>query len=88
MQKYNALNYPLFAGDGDAELVEAVEDALYAIHDFEPDVLLVAAGAGGYVTDPLASLEYTLDGFTEAATPRSPTPRSSGRRSSMSCTGS
>ncbi len=48
MQKYNALNYPLFAGDGDAELVEAVEDALYAIHDFEPDVLLVAAGAGGY----------------------------------------
>ena len=67
MQKYNALNYPLFAGDGDAELVEAVEDALYAIHDFEPDVLLVAAGADGYVTDPLAQLEYTLDGFTEAA---------------------
>ena len=67
MQKYNALNYPLFAGDGDAELVEAVEDALYAIHDFEPDVLLVAAGADGYVTDPLAQLEYTLDGFTEVA---------------------
>ena len=67
MQKYNALNYPLFAGDGDAELIEAVEDALYAIHDFEPDVLLVAAGADGYVTDPLAQLEYTLDGFTEAA---------------------
>ena len=67
MQKYNALNYPLFAGDGDAELVEAVEDALYAIHDFEPDVLLVAAGADGYTADPLAQLEYTLDGFTEAA---------------------
>lgn len=67
MQKHNALNYPLFAGDGDAELVEAVEDALYAIHDFEPDVLLVAAGADGYVTDPLAQLEYTLDGFTEVA---------------------
>ena len=67
MQKHNALNYPLFVGDGDAELVEAVEDALYAIHDFEPDVLLVAAGADGYVTDPLAQLEYTLDGFTEAA---------------------
>ena len=67
MQKYNALNYPLFAGDGDAELVEAVEDALYAIHDFEPDVLLVAAGADGYVTDPLANLEYTLDGFAEVA---------------------
>ena len=33
----------------------------------EPDVLLVAAGADGYVTDPLAQLEYTLDGFIEAA---------------------
>ena len=67
MQKYNALNYPLYAGDGDTELIEAMEDALYAIHDFEPDVLLVAAGADGYVTDPLAQLEYTLEGFTEAA---------------------
>ena len=67
MQKYNALNYPLYAGDGDTELIEAMEDALYAIHDFEPDVLLVAAGADGYTADPLAQLEYTLDGFTEAA---------------------
>ena len=67
IQRSNALNYPLFAGDGDVELVEAVEDALYAIHEFEPDVLLLAAGADGYVTDPLASLEYTLDGFTEVA---------------------
>ncbi len=67
IQRSNALNYPLFAGDGDVELVEAVEDALYAIHEFEPDVLLLAAGADGYVTDPLASLEYTLDGFAEVA---------------------
>lgn len=63
----NVFNYPLSRGDGDAELVESVEDALELIADFEPDVLLMAIGADGHESDPLAGLNFTVNGFTEAA---------------------
>lgn len=62
-----AFNYPLYAGDGDAELLESVEDALELIADFEPDILLMAIGADGHESDPLAGLKFTVDGFTKAA---------------------
>jgi acetoin utilization protein AcuC len=66
--KHRALNYPLDSGDGDVELLEAVEDALYAIRDFEPDVILLACGADGLAGDPLAQLMFTIeDGIIPAA---------------------
>lgn len=66
--KHRALNYPLDGGDGDVELLEAVEDALYAIRDFEPDVILLACGADGLAGDPLAQLQFTIeDGIIPAS---------------------
>ncbi|WNN95155.1 hypothetical protein SEA_MAGRITTE_204 [Microbacterium phage Magritte] len=59
-------NYPLQAGDGDEDLMDCVVTALDLIADFEPDVLLLAIGADGHVEDPLASLEFTVEGFGQA----------------------
>jgi len=59
--KNRTYNYPLDAGDGDAELLEAVEDALYAIRDFDPQIILLACGADGLRQDPLAGLTYTIE---------------------------
>src|SRR6478736_6293603 len=49
------------AHHGDAELLEAVEDALYAIRDFDPQIILLACGADGLRQDPLAGLTYTIE---------------------------
>lgn len=62
-----ALNYPLYAGEGDDELKETVDIAIEAIREFEPDVFLLACGADGLAGDPLGSLEYTIEGITAAA---------------------
>jgi len=59
-------NFPLDAGDGDEELMDRVVMALDIIADFEPDILLLAIGADGHVEDPLASLEFTVEGFGQA----------------------
>lgn len=44
-----------------------VRDALDEIRDFEPDVLLLAAGADAHITDPLASGSVYVDTYAEAA---------------------
>lgn len=62
-----AWNFPLSAGDGDEELLEMVERSLDIIEKFEPDVLLMAIGADGHESDPLAGLNFTLDGYHQAA---------------------
>lgn len=59
-------NFPLEAGDGDEELMERVSMAIDIIERFEPDVLLMAIGADGHVEDPLAHLEFTVEGFGQA----------------------
>jgi len=63
----NVLNFPMYAGDGDAELSETIDIAIEAMRDFEPNVILLACGADGLAGDPLGSLEYTIDGLTAAA---------------------
>lgn len=60
-------NFPLEAGDGDWELTDAVDQALVLIEDFEPDVLLMAIGADGHESDPLANLKFTVEGFGQVA---------------------
>ncbi len=65
--KKNVWNFPLQAGDGDGELMTAITQSLKIIEDFEPDVLLIAAGADGHESDPLGQLVYTVEGFTQAA---------------------
>jgi acetoin utilization deacetylase AcuC-like enzyme len=57
------MNFPLPAGSGDRELLEAVEIALEKALNFNPDAVAVSAGFDGYRDDRLLDLNYSLDGF-------------------------
>lgn len=65
--KKQALNFPMYAEDGDDELAETIDIAIEAMRDFEPNVILLACGADGLSGDPLGSLEYSIKGLTAAA---------------------
>jgi acetoin utilization deacetylase AcuC-like enzyme len=57
------MNFPLPAGSGDRELLEAVDTAIHKAEEFKPDVVGVSAGFDGYIEDRLLGLKYTLDGY-------------------------
>ncbi len=57
------MNFPLPAGSGDPELLEAVDTAICRAVDFKPDAVGVSAGFDGYHDDRLLGLNYTLDGY-------------------------
>jgi acetoin utilization deacetylase AcuC-like enzyme len=57
------MNFPLPAGSGDKELMEAVDAAIRRAVEFNPDVVGVSAGFDGYAEDRLLGLNYTLDGY-------------------------
>jgi acetoin utilization deacetylase AcuC-like enzyme len=57
------MNFPLPAGSGDRELLEAVDKAIARAKDFEPNVVGVSAGFDGYVDDRLLDLQYSLNGY-------------------------
>ena len=59
-------NRPLAAGDGDAELVVAVQEFVDLAKAFNADVLLLAVGGDGHSADPLGSLEYSEAGLVTA----------------------
>ena len=57
------MNFPLPAGSGDKELLEAVDRAISRALEFKPDVVAVSAGFDGYIDDRLLDLNYTQDGY-------------------------
>jgi acetoin utilization deacetylase AcuC-like enzyme len=57
------MNFPLSAGAGDSELLEAVDVAMQKAEKFRPDVVGVSAGFDGYVEDRLLDLQYTQEGY-------------------------
>jgi acetoin utilization deacetylase AcuC-like enzyme len=57
------MNFPLPAGSGDAELLEAVDTAILRAREFKPDAVGVSAGFDGYREDRLLGLKYTLEGY-------------------------
>ncbi|GAB4316929.1 MAG: histone deacetylase [Bacteroidales bacterium] len=63
--KGTTLNIPLYAGGGDKPFLKAVDQAVAAIHRFEPDVVAVSAGFDGYENDRLMDLGISLKGFYE-----------------------
>jgi acetoin utilization protein AcuC len=72
-EKY-VYNLPLHApersedyGKGDAALLNGVHLFLKLAKEFEIDLIFIACGADGHREDPLSSLEFTVDGFREAA---------------------
>ena len=61
---YNA-NFPLIAGSGDKEYLEAVDKAIIKGQEFKPDVVAVSAGFDGYYKDRLLGLQITQRAFYE-----------------------
>lgn len=57
------MNFPLAAGSGDRELLEAVDVAIQRAEQFRPDAVGISAGFDGYLEDRLLGLNYTLDGY-------------------------
>jgi len=60
-------NWALSDGDGDGHLLQALEEARAVIDDYQPGVILLAAGADGLVGSPLGTGAYTHGGLIEAA---------------------
>ena len=58
------LNVPLPPGSGDAELLYAVEQlVLPVLRDFEPDLIINAAGQDNHFTDPITNMNVTAQGY-------------------------
>lgn len=62
------VNIPLPAGTGNAGYLHAIEKIISPIAEqFKPEIILVAAGQGASVFDPLAQMMVTADGFKKMA---------------------
>ena len=62
----HVFNRPLPSGAGDKELESAASDFVLFAERFMPDIIFIAMGADGHETDPLSTLNYTIDGMVEA----------------------
>jgi acetoin utilization deacetylase AcuC-like enzyme len=57
------LNLPLAPASGDAEYLDALDDALEAIRAHRSEALVVSAGLDAHERDPLSVLKVTNDGY-------------------------
>lgn len=61
----NILNIPLPPGAGSHDIRRAFDDLVIpALHDFEPELLLLSAGFDAHHNDPLASLDFSDADYT------------------------
>jgi acetoin utilization deacetylase AcuC-like enzyme len=58
-------NFPLIAGSGDKEYLEAVDKAIIKGQEFRPDIVAVSAGFDGYYKDRLLGLQISQRAFYE-----------------------
>jgi|AntAceMinimDraft_1070359.scaffolds.fasta_scaffold02456_5 acetoin utilization protein AcuC len=63
----HAYNWALATRAGDDELIRSVNEALEIGADYEPDVILLATGADGHLTDPLGALGFDYPGYRAVA---------------------
>jgi len=61
----NVYNYPQNAYAGDEELALGIEDFTHVAKEFNPDMIFIACGADGHKSDPLSSLQYSVNGYQE-----------------------
>jgi acetoin utilization deacetylase AcuC-like enzyme len=62
------LNIPLPAGTGDNDILHKFEgNILPALHEFNPDLILVSAGFDGHRFDPLGGFRLTGEGYGQIA---------------------
>lgn len=67
MPEHGAYNWPLGYGAGDVEFRAAIDDIVLLANDVKPDVVLLATGADGHVTDPLSTICFDYPGYAYAA---------------------
>jgi acetoin utilization deacetylase AcuC-like enzyme len=60
-------NFPLISGSGDKEFLQAVDKAISAGRQFNPDIVAVSAGFDAYYKDKLLGLQVTQRAFYECA---------------------
>jgi acetoin utilization protein AcuC len=67
-------NYPLGSQDpaqnpnkDDRALIDGVTEFCRLADQFQPDLLVIACGADGHAEDPLSSLLFTREGYSDAA---------------------
>lgn len=63
-----AFNRPLESQAGDRDLLAGIEDFIHIATNFQPDLVFIAMGADGHITDPLSTLTYSIDGMVAAIT--------------------
>jgi len=70
----NVYNYALYSSDQSEELGKGDAAFIYGVHlflelarEFEADLIFIACGADGHKEDPLSSLQFSVDGYREAA---------------------
>jgi acetoin utilization protein AcuC len=66
----NVFNFPLSAtttGLGDRALLAGINKFIPIARAFQPDLLFITSGADGLADDPLTHLQYTVEGYAEAA---------------------
>ena len=60
----NIFNAPLRSGSGTKEFQTAMKDKVFpALHEFQPELLLISAGFDAHRDDPLASLNFVEDDY-------------------------
>lgn len=60
---YN-LNFPMRAGSGDDEFVNAIKQGwVTAMQKYRPEIILISAGYDAYIEDPYVYLSVTAEGF-------------------------
>ena len=62
----HVFNRALNPGSGDSELEASIVDFVLCADRFDPDMIFIAIGADGHESDPLSSLNYTIDGMVNA----------------------
>jgi acetoin utilization protein AcuC len=65
----NVFNFPLTdeTGKGDLSLLAGVNNFIPIARAFSPDLLFITSGADGLKDDPLTQLQYTIQGYADAA---------------------
>jgi acetoin utilization protein AcuC len=65
----NVFNFPLTdeTGKGDSSLLAGVNNFIPIARAFNPDLLFITSGADGLKDDPLTQLQYTVQGYADAA---------------------
>lgn len=61
----HAYNWMLENGADGRDALAALAEALHTAEDFQPDVVLLAAGADAHITDPLGPLRLTVEDYAD-----------------------